>query len=366
MENPYENVNFGTMVEVPGVIHEHTYSQTYFEACWNRGIRFIPICHYVASIARYPSDGWDRDYEDWTDETATATTTRNETGSISDFIDADTNSVVIADLPGMPNCEKAHMSGRSYHLCPLGSTFGDPGNAPILGGYDPPEGISAWRGANPILTPAQMLAGIAANTQYGGKTFVTFNHPNESKENMLDWIEESNGLIKAVAGYSSYYGPTASEGYRWKIDWLLRQGLKLMITAEVDWQGVGAEDLGCHVLLMPSNYNSLTKTQKEEAILDAHIAGEFYANGKLTFFITDITASEDLVTVTFDTVCDTVKIITNKETITRTSVSEVSYLRKSETSYIRVEAFLGTDFIFTQPIYYEVPEKANTVVLSMI
>jgi hypothetical protein len=86
--NPYDKVNFSTAEFIPGISHEHCFTQTSFENSYNRGIRFFAITHYSPSAPFYPLTGYDSPYEDWADFSAKTIVTKHNIGAFSDFLDS--------------------------------------------------------------------------------------------------------------------------------------------------------------------------------------------------------------------------------------------------------------------------------------
>jgi hypothetical protein len=368
MQNPYSDMDFNTAVVLSAITHEHVFSQDRFMACWNRGNRIIPILHYSPSVPRYPSAGWNSVYEDWTDLTATEIAQRAEAGAMENFIDSDGNLVDVSELPCIPNSEKVNIEGYSgLHLCALGSSFGDPGWGLLPGGVTPLEGVVAWRMEHPLYTLPEMLDNIEANKYYDN-TFVTINHPQASVSTLLQVL--SKGTIKAVEGWNNGYSIEENQSFRDKIDALYKMGHRFWITAVVDWAGdwpTGrTEDLGCNILLLKPTYISMSKTDKEKEILAAYTEGRFYASGKRTISLSTFMANNRVVSIQLNKICETVKVITNKSTLTLSNVSQVNSFVDGDTSFVRFEAFSGTDFLFTNPVFYYANKRNSLPVLSTV
>lgn len=366
--NPYKDIDFSTGIKVPSISHEHNHTQAAFERSWNRGIRHIPVFNYQPSVARYPITGWSSDYEDWIDETATGMATRIETGDIVNFIDDLGDTIIVSDIVSSPICEKVNVIDYAIHFNPMGSTWGDPGwnhlpDYPAI--PDPIGGIVAWRQDNALYTLAEMITNIKANMYYG-KAFLILNHPTNAKEIYLNAYNEAPALFKGIEGWNNYFSPSINENCRETYDWLLQQGADLWIVAAVDWQNYGTnpEDLGCNVLMVDSSYGSMSKAEKEEEALDCYIEGRFYASGKMGFSISSLEATSNSVTITFDQQCDSIRVITNRGERTVTNETSISEYAFSGTSYIRFEAWIGVDFIFTQPIFFQ-SERRRLPVLSI-
>lgn len=371
MINPYKNIDFNSIVVLPAISHEHTYSQEYFQNCWNRGIRIIPIVHYGPAVPRYPIDGWTAEYEDYTDETGLVKATRTETGAIADFVDNNGDTVDVSELPSLPNAERVNLSDYpNIHLCSLGSTFGDPGWSLLPGNVNPTGGIVAWRSAHPVLTFGELLTSIEANKLYDD-IFLTLNHPTEVENTYLRML--AYGKINAVEAYNNGYTDEMNQTFRNKIDNFLRAGYRFWLVASTDWQGDypvdsgRTEDLGCNVLLLDPNYNSMSKIDKEKEILSAYMQGRFYASGKRTIGLSSLTAGEGVVSLTLSETVPTLKIITDSETIELSNVSNASYNIKNPTIFVRFEAFSGTDFLFTNPIFFNKNNNRHKrIILSVL
>lgn len=353
--NPYANVDFEG-VKVPSITHEHTYTQAKFESCYNRGIRMIPATHYQPSVSRYPLTGWNNQYLDWLTDAAETTTLRNNTGSFADFIDSELNAVTIADIPSLPNSEKVNMSDFSGHLTCLGSGFGDAGWNELPSGIIPPEGIVTWRQNHPLLSLSEMINNIQGDKLYD-KVFMTINHPTNDVFTYLNILNTYENTIKGFEGWNNYFSDAENTTFRNKYDQILKAGKMIWILAVVDWQGYtgggNVEDLGCNVLFPSSSYDLMTKAQKEQELLNCYDEGRFYASGKMTFELNSVDIDLNICSIKFSEVCDYVKIITNLGEQTVNSVDSVSKIISSRIEFIRFEGWIGTDFIFTQPVFFE-------------
>ena len=357
--NPYRNIDFAQCVTLISNTHEHIFNQSTLESCYNRGVRNINLLHYSPSAPQKFDPDYQVEYEDYTSATdLTKTTKLSPKRSFSNFIDKNGNQVNLSDIVVLPNCEHVNIIGYPYmlHTNYLGSEFGDPGWLKQDG--DTQQGVQ-WRIDHPIITDYELFAGIRANMPFG-KVFGTLNHPTDAipSYSVTDqFIEHSNGLIKAVEIFSGTYVDSVKQNFENYYDYLLNKGLKLWCLAVVDWQGDGVQvqtgDLGANVLLLPTNYNSLSYTAKQNAILDAYIAGQYFPVGLGTLMITDVKQDGNLVTFTFNKSANTVYgIFDGKRKVLGTNISTVTVDTSKAAKFFRLKA-LGDnyEFIFSNPIF---------------
>ena len=359
--NPYKDVDFAQCATLVSNTHEHIYNQSTLENCYNRGVRNINLLHYVPSAPQKFDSNYQVEYEDYISATdLTKTIKLSPKRSYSDFTDKDGNSVSLSDIVVVPNCEHVNIKDYSYmlHTNYLGSEFADPGWSENNGRGE--TGLVAWRSAHPILTDTELFAGVRANMPLG-KVFGTFNHPmdgmNGSYNQQKQFIDNSDGLIQAMEIFSRGYSSSVNQSFEDCYDYFLNKGYKLWATAVVDWQGDGTqfypEDLGANVLLLPSNYSNLTYVQKQNAILDAYIAGQYFPVGIGKLLITNIEESGDNVRFTFNKPANAIYCLYDgNKTFVASNTSVVVINTKKASKYVRIKA-LGdnNDFIFSNPIF---------------
>lgn len=367
--NPYRNIDFAQCVTLVSNTHEHIYNQQLLENCYNRGVRNINLLHYQPSAPQKFTPNYQVAYIDYTSATdLTKTTKLSPKRNYNDFVDKDGNNIDLSDIVVLPNCEHVNIIGYTYmlHTNYLGSTFADPGWQKQTG--DEQSGVQ-WRIQHPILTDAELFAGVRANLPFE-KVFGTFNHPmdgmNGSYSQQEQFIRNSDGLIQAMEVFNRGYSPSVNQSFEDCYDHFLNKGYKLWATAVVDWQGDGtqfyANDLGANVLLLPSNYNNLTYIQKQNAILDAYIAGQYFPVGIGKLLITNIEESGDNVRFTFNKPANAIYCLYDgNKTFVASNTSVVVINTKKASKYVRIKA-LGdnNEFIFSNPIFVK-NNVSNTI-----
>ena len=137
-------------------------------------------------------------------------------------------------------------------------------------------------------------------------------------------------------------------------DRLLTEGFRFWILAVLDHAEIQPQDRGLSVLLLPANYYSLSRVEKEKLILQSYINGHFYCSGLNTFHLKSFSATDSFIDAEFSEKVDVIKIITNKEETSYSDLSSIKFFIKPGTNYIRVEAHKNNnDFLFTQPVFYD-------------
>lgn len=358
--NPYSNIDFGNHVRVLSNTHEHVMNQAALEWVWNKGVRNINPSNYQPSSPVDFTTGYQYDYNDFTSAEDMAVITKlGPDRRLSDFTDANNNFVRIADIVSLPNAERVNIQGYNYmlHSNYLGSTFGDPGWMTI-------EGIEisstvSWRSQHKFLTTEQLFNGIRSNLMFEGKVFGTLNHPRsaeESYESVKDFVTKSNGLIQGVEVYSSVLSPSdMAARYIDTYDRLLNDGFRLWALAVTDWPHLnleeGVKDYGCNQLLLPSDYESLTYVQKQEAILDCYIAGQYFPVGLGTLTVEDFTINGNEITVTFNKSCN-IKAVVDGVEINKGTATSATQIMYDNAKYVRFYAQADDgDFVFTNPVF---------------
>lgn len=366
--NPYRNIDFAQCVTLVSNTHEHIFNQSTLENCYNRGVRNINLLHYSPSTPQKFDPDYQVEYEDYTSATdLTKTTKLSPKRSFSNFVDKDGNQVNLSDIVVLPNCEHVNIIGYPYmlHTNYLGSEFGDPGWLKQDG--DTQQGVQ-WRIDHPIITDYELFAGIRANMPFG-KIFGTLNHPTDGipSYSVTDqFIEHSDGLIKAVEIFSGAYTASVLQDFEDYYDYLLNKGYQLWCLAVVDWQGDGEQaqtgDRGANILLLPSNYSELTYIQKQNAILDAYIAGTYFPIGRGELLITNVEEFGDNIKFTFNKPAHVIYCMYDgNKTIVASDTSSVVINTKKASKYVRIKA-LGdnNEFIFSNPIFVR-NNLSNTV-----
>lgn len=363
--NPYNNIDFAQCVTLMSNTHEHIFDQQKLENAYNRGLRNINLLHYGPSTPQRLDPNYQAEYTDYTSTTdLTKVTKLCPKRNFADFTDKDGNSVSLSDIVVVPNCEHVNISGYPYmlHTNYLGSEFGDPGWMRQDG--DTSEWAPQWRIDHPILTDYELFDGVGNNLPFG-KVFGTLNHPTDgiSSYSITDqFIEHSDGLIQAVEIFNRGYQPATNKSFEDYYFYLLNKGHHLWALSVVDWQGDGpyTEDFGASLLLLPSDYASMTYIQKQNAILDAYIGGRYFPTGLGTIRITNIEQDEDRVTFTFNTSARIVYGIYDGEyKPIGSNISSICVDTRNASKFFMLKALGdGDDFIWTNPIYVNNKKKS--------
>lgn len=367
--NPYRNIDFTQCVTLVSNTHEHIFNQSTLESCYNRGVRNINLLHYQPSTPQklLPSD-YQAEYQDFKDvNDLTIITKKCPIRDFHDFVDKNGNNVSLSDIVVVPNCEHVNIKDYPFmlHTNYLGSEFGDPGWTKQDG--DTQGGVQ-WRIDHKFITDMELFAGVRANMPFG-KIFGTLNHPTDGipSYSVTDqFIEHSNGLIKAVEIFSGAYTASVLQDFEDYYDYLLNKGHQLWSLAVVDWQGDGQQaqtgDRGANILLLPSNYNTLSYVEKQNAILDAYIAGTYFPVGRGELLITNVEEQGYNVRFTFNKPANAVYCLYDgNKTLVASNTSSVVINTKKASKYIRIKA-LGdnNEFVFSNPIF--VNNHAQTTV----
>ena len=86
-------------------------------------------------------------------------------------------------------------------------------------------------------------------------------------------------------------------------------------------------------------------------VLEAYISGSFSAVGYGTIDLLDVNVKEDIVDIIFNCVPDRTIVDIDGKREEGGSVTMLSVNYKKARRFIRVEAYKGDDFIFTQPFF---------------
>ena len=360
LHNPYQNIDFSNCKKVLSNTHEHIYEQERLEWCYNKGIRNINLLHYKPAAPQKFEDGYSVDFQDYTSINDLTIITKHSgdylpTSPYHDFIDKDGNEVHLSDIVVLPNCEHTNIRGYNYwvHSNFLGSEFAEPAD------LDMPGGVYGDRANYKILNDEQLFEGVTTHRPFG-KTFGTLNHPADSRTNLDDeerFVARSCGLINAVEVFNGDYGGVDAEINRnceAFYDRLLKKGYELWCVAVPDWANIGySMDLGMNMLLLPSNYDSLIYVEKQNAILDAYIAGHFFAVGVGGLSITNILQDDDNITFVFNkNAAEIYGIFDGNSKLIGTNVSQVTVNPLYASKYFRLKAIDSNgDFIYSNPMF---------------
>lgn len=407
--NPYNGIDFSTVQYVNSVSHEHILTDVNFKRAYDRGIRHFGLVHYGPAVPRYPfsnfyykENGTPYKYTDFVDDS-------HEDQSLNDysltekeyidhsypsFIDAEGNTIYTDDVPQVPNNEHPQFTieigvttGFLQHFNVLGNLWPEPGVGT--------SGVRGSRNGHPIydFTDIQQRFLNVGNQLWANKIFGTINHCYDA-DRAISYIRRVPQVFLGMEAFNNGYSDEVNQSFLDAYDKVLKSGLKIWLTAVVDWQGNGGNvdyDRGCNVLLVPSNYNSLPANDftvinnksyvkqhsstytKAECGLDCYIAGKFFGSGFGNHRITALDVIERKITFSCDNGNGTttkaptyIAAITNKG-VTVGSGNSISVDIKSGISFVHFHAKYDNDdykdFILTQPIFIDdnlenMPQKA--------
>lgn len=384
--NPYEGINFATVPKVNAISHEHISQSTgshSLKSAYDRGIRWFAPVWYQPAVPRYPMTGWSYEYLDYVntdmDDFSTEMVSRYGSGSLADFEDKDGNTVIVADLPSVPNAEHPKFAWDKTAATPsIMQHFNVLGNLWPEVGHDVGADRMAKIKAHPLWDLNDINEKFTSDLLYSGKVFGTINH-NASRDTALRMLNTCPGIFKAMEINNNGYDLADNQSFRNLYDTLLTMGYRIWGTSVQDWQGdyrysEVQYDRGCNVLLIPG-YDGMTVAQKSEAGLDAYISGCYYPSAFGNAKITELTVIGDSVRISFNKTATRLYAITNKGKYS-TSGSSLTYKIPKGATYLRFEAYFdqdpdALDFIFTNPIFIEDNEddgqrKAQNLVLEII
>jgi hypothetical protein len=296
LSNPYAAVEWDG-AQVAGLSHAHGTALADYEDMVANGYQCLGFSNY------YPSDP------------SRAYPLTNMTGVTS----------VPAGVIGAPNAEHHSFTDASGHVSALGSLFASGSSAE----ESPPDGTGyggPWR---------DFISDYAAELVYPNGGGISLNHPHLSfagtvtAKEMLDY----SPLVLGI----EIYNHLAEWNYDGK-GWALDVWHDILVSGRQCY-GFGAPDhaedsadlpparQGFNRLLVPASYATMTRTEREQACMEAYRDGRWYvAIAESSPVLTGLEASTDGITVTFAESCD----------IT------FAYAMPGDTTYTTTEAVTGT------------------------
>jgi hypothetical protein len=349
--NPYEKIDFSTADFIPGISHEHCFTQKTLENAYNRGIRFFAISHYAPSAPFYPLSGYNSEYEDWEDFSAKKIVAKHNVGKFDDFFDKNGDVVKIQDLLAAPNAEKANFINSGAHITHPGSTYGSAINTNPNGNF--PKNYSSlgdWRKSYPL--PSQNIDTFITNVKqkmiYIDGGIIVVSH-NQDSEEIKRWI---NLGCKGKEIYNNYFDENTNRNFLNTWDKLLNEGNKIWGFSVVDWQGVRLPDKGCNLIV--ANLKDYTNEMKEHECLKAYTNGQFFASWYGRLRVEELSSNPFSGQIIFrlsSTV--NIKAKTNKRELEALATNVMIVNLLNNEFYIRFEATDGSDFLWTNPIFIE-------------
>ena len=367
MINPYADTNWITCKRIVGVTHQHlSHSMTGFtpqsayDDIYSTGVKLFAISRYRPSITTYPFD-----YDNGTFVyVANPFTSTDDINTLKQEYSFTVN--MASDVIGILNAEQVYpyiyINGvqkkwNNIHINSLGSTY-ESGTVP-----NPDTGYKSGVGLN--MSYEDAYDNILANLQYSDGGGIIVNHMNWTDEtrsvdydivrfvmDSLDYDERVLGTDMVEGGHQYSIAPNTE-----RIDTILSTGRRCWIFCQGDWN----RQYGRNVLLLPSNFDNLTKAEQEHECLKAYRNGSFYS--RLSNTNLDITslsyengvysisvANADKIVITVDGVATEYNGTTASQTISSSAV------------YVRAMAYVGLsgepnedgdqydDILFTNPI----------------
>lgn len=275
------------------------------------------------------------------------------------------------DFPRIPNAEHPCFGGiRGNHFNVLGTTATEAGWS--VGA------TTNWRLAHVLYNISDINDVFPTSKSfYGGKLFGTLNH--SSAVDIFKTIQNLSSWFKGIEVFNNGSSLTDNTGYLQAFHQLLNEGRTAFCVAATDWQGdfrnCSDVDGGTNVLYMPSNYESLSVSDKSKAGMDSYCGGKFVASRFGTKHVVDFSVDENDGIAHFEVsgVAKNLSLVFNGKYVTQHDVSEMSVKIPRGTKNVTGEAWFAdgnqqiyksntkladdADFIFTQAIIVETPPK---------
>lgn len=376
-----------------------------------RGIDIVCGVNYMPAVPSYPLTGTSSEtLHTWRDVVSATNTNLTDKYVTIDFAynEGDAfniykNGILVksvklsydlSSLISLPNAEHAYAAFDenksimcpSIHINIIGNMWGEP-SARKPDGFDERTmgSMSDWRPNHILYTWRDIFNNSRENALFtdsnsNPKLFGTINHlgwtfandANLTYERIKEVIDLSDGIIKATEIWTNGGDGTLNQlnANKYYYDRLLCDGYRLNCVAVVDWQIVDKPlneqreshsylifndtvytERGCNVLLLPTNYESLTKSKKEELALDSYIAGEYYASGLGELGITNVVVGNDYVEITFSETCDYIETVIDGETTITHNQNKARAYFSNNTKYARFYARTSHDFVYSNPFF---------------
>ena len=367
MLNPYVNIDWNTTKRIISVTHQHLAHrmtgftpQNAFDEIYGTGVRHFAVSRYRPSIPTYPFD-----YEHGTFVyVANPFTSTDDINTLKEEYAFTVN--IPSDVIGSPNAEHVYpyiyvenkeKKWHNIHINALGSLY-ESGTIP-----NPDTGYKTDVGLKIPYTDA--IDNMLDNLQYedGGGIIInhmTWTHNNRNGVNFdigrfvqdcLDY--DSRVLGTDIIESGSQERMSANEE---RIDGILSTGRRCWIFCQGDWGRVH----GRNVLLLPSNFDALSKAEQEHECLKAYRNGAFYGRwGNSNMDVTSISFINGFYSITAAN-ADKVRIIVdgvateyNGDTANQTIPNNAKYVRAEAYKELTGEDSDGelyNDVLFTNPI----------------
>lgn len=301
MINPYNNINWNTVIQIPSVSHVHCTGQATFNRLVNGGIRYAPLSNYHPSKPWYP---------------------------LSDYF------TVPEGIIGSPNAEFYNMDIRNFHANGLGSLYEEP----------EPNTQKTWK---------YKFNRILEDMQYEDAGGITLNHPHWTKD---QGEELKNSDLIEMLDYDSrvlgieFYNATCERLF--DNGWDLNTWDSILLTGRRCW-GFCVPDHDAEVsdegFIWEGRNILLVSEFTEYECLKAYREGRFYGalrNTELTF--ESISYSNGVLSVVTSN-ADYIDFVVNGS-YNRVNGISATYNVPSNAVYVRVEASNSENTIYSQAI----------------
>lgn len=274
------------------------------------------------------------------------------------------------DFPRVPNAEHPCFGGMGgNHFNVLGTLTNEAGWS---------VGSSNMRAHYPLYDISEINTVFPLSSSfYDNKLFGTLNHCTSG--NLFKTLQNIASWFKGYEIFNNGVSRINNETYRNSFHTLLNEGVTVFCVAVTDWQNdyrqIGDVDGGTNVLYMPSDYESLSVSDKSKAGMDSYCTGKFVASRFGSRHIVDFSVDEDNGTAHFKVsdIAKDISLVFNGNYVTLHDVTEVETKIPKGTTNITGEAWFAdsnqqiyksdtkladdADFIFTQAIIVETPKK---------
>lgn len=313
MLNPYASVNFDTAAHIKSFSHMHITNNTRFQQAVADGYRHFCPSNYQPSKPYYP---------------------------LSEYY---TN--IPSDVIGSPNSEKVKLIDGG-HICGIGS---------FCEGYGHEE--------SSVKTPWKtVFDDVLSQLQYPDAGGITLNHPDDFNTKlrceMLDYDDRvlgieifNNSEEHAREGYNEPFYKGWYKQYLTLWDNILRTGRRCWGFAVTDWQDdVYKPWYGSNILIVPE----FTEYQCLKAYRDGNFYGIIKDTGlRFSEIYYNPNGSRLYASVSSDA---TINVYTDKGLVKSAVGRSVTYYRKPNDIFVRVEAIDSADedgHIFSNPIMFK-------------
>jgi len=307
MHNPYANVQWNTDQTVLSTTHLHM-KEADFDRVYNRGLRHFMVSNY--EVPFFP---------------------------LAEHIED-----VPEDVLESRNLEHHTMNNSNIHITAPGSTF-----VPTI--------------AEPWQTRFASILGELEHSDGGG---IVIAHPTRSSLTASEIVRflDFDSRVLGIEIYNNVDSDDNNNPRGWSLtqwDKILSTGRKCYGFAVPDHSArVSSEWWGCNVLLTP--------TYSASECLKAYRDGRFWASvGDNTLKVTNIAVTAAAIQISYSRSCVS-EIFTNGERVRVLHTQNITIPINGNETYIRVQAYIGDEKIFLQPIMFKTAKQVRSERLRKI